>query len=289
MKVRRIPKNQLPECRSEPWVDQTRRPYCCGEDTYLPVRAGFSYDLDLPERQPYTGPGYQRLGDTLLLHGDAPAADALTTLIDWEHPACILHLNHHDGVMRLPDVTVLFGTPHDVTFRETGITYTLNPAKVMFSQGNRLEKQRIRNLIRPGEQVADMFAGIGYFTLSAAVAGAVVHAMEINPDSCGYLRRNAEANGVADTVTIDCGDCRTHLAGPYDRILMGHFDAPDFLSAALAHAKSGTVLHVHGLGDRTGDLTDTLQGAGFRYSLSEHKVKKYASRTWHCVWDIELR
>jgi tRNA wybutosine-synthesizing protein 2 len=113
--------------------------------------------------------------------------------------------------------------------------------------------------------------------------------MEINPDSCGYLRKNAEANGVADTVTIDCGDCRTRLAGPYDRILMGHFDAPDFLPAALAHAESGTVLHVHGIGDCTGDLTDTLQGAGFRYSLSEHKVKKYASRTWHCVWDIELR
>ncbi|MCZ0859660.1 SAM-dependent methyltransferase [Methanocorpusculum sp. MG] len=289
MKVRRIPKNQLQECISESWVDPARRPYCRNGYAYIPVRTGFPYDLDLPERQPYTGPGYQRLGDTLLLHSTAPTDDQLQNLIDWEHPSCILLLNHHDGVMRLPDVTVLYGVPHDVTFRETGITYTLNPTKVMFSQGNRLEKQRIRNLIRPGEQIADMFAGIGYFTLSAALAGAHVHAMEINPDSCAYLRKNSEINGVADKIAIVCGDCRTHLTGTYNRILMGHFDSPDFLTAALAHAEPGTVLHVHGIGDRTRDIEDTLQGAGFRYSLSEHKVKKYASRTWHCVWDIELR
>ena len=191
MKVRRIPKHQLAQRRTEPWVDPTRRPYCRDGWAYLPVRDGLPYDLDLPERRPYTGPGYQRLGDTLLLHGRAPDTHELQTLIDWEHPACILLLNHHTGIMRLPDVTVLYGTP---------------------SQGNRLEKQRIRSLIRPGERVADMFAGIGYFTLSAALAGAHVHAMEINPDSCAYLRKNAEANGVADAVTIDCGDCRTHLS-----------------------------------------------------------------------------
>jgi tRNA wybutosine-synthesizing protein 2 len=191
--------------------------------------------------------------------------------------------------MRLPNVSILYGIPHDVTFRESGITYTINPAKIMFSQGNRLEKQRIRTLIHPGETVADMFAGIGYFALSAAVAGARVHAMEINPNSCAYLRKNAEINGVADVITIDCGDCLTHLAGPYDRILMGHFDALNFFTAALSHAKSGTSIHVHGLGNRIKDIEDILQGAGFRYSLSEHRVKKYANHIWHCVWDVILK
>ncbi|MDR0438765.1 MAG: SAM-dependent methyltransferase [Methanocalculaceae archaeon] len=281
--------NRLPKLGSEPWVDQTRRPYCHGEYAYVPVRVGFSFDLDLPERKPYTGPGYQQLGDTLLLHGAVPTKSQLQNLIAWKHPACILHLNHHDGVMRLPDVSILYGIPHDVTFREIGIIYTINPAKIMFSQGNRVEKQRIRSLIRPGETVADMFAGIGYFTLSAAIAGARVHAMEINPVSCAYLRKNTETNGVADVITIDCGDCTTHLDGPYDRILMGHFDALDFFTTALSHAESGTFLHVHGIGNRTKDIEDILQGADFRYSLSEHRVKKYANHTWHCVWDVELK
>ena len=40
------------------------------------------------------------------------------------------------------------------------------------------------------ERVADMFAGIGYFTIPLAGSGASVHAMEINPVAFGFLHRN---------------------------------------------------------------------------------------------------
>ncbi|MDO5845904.1 MAG: SAM-dependent methyltransferase, partial [Methanocorpusculum sp.] len=90
------------------------------------------------------------------------------------------------------------------------------------------------------------------------------------------------------SVTPELGDCRDTLKGVYDRILMGHFDAVDFLPHALAHSASGTVLHVHGLGDRTAEIAQAVLSAGFRYTVSEHKVKKYASRIWHCVWDVTL-
>lgn len=288
MRVRRILKSRLTNLWTEPWVDSDRRVYCEGDTAFVPVRDGYSFDLDLPDRRPYTGPGYQRLGDTLLLHGDAPTTGELTDLIIWEQPACILQLNRHAGVLRLPEVTVLHGVPHDVTFCEAGIIYTLNPGKIMFSQGNLGEKQRIRSLVRSGERVADMFAGIGYFTLSAALAGADVHAMELNPESYGYLQKNAAANHVTGRVHAECGDCRILMSGIYDRILMGHFDAPDFLNTALAHAALGTTLHVHGVGDRADEIRAAVEGAGFRYSLSEHTVKKYASHTRHCVWDILL-
>lgn len=288
MKVRRILKSRITNIWTEPWVDPDRRVYCEGDTAFVPVRDGYSFDLDLPDCRPYTGPGYQRLGDTLLLHGNAPTVEVLANLIAWEQPACVLQLNRHAGVLRLPEVTVLHGEPHDVTFSESEIIYTLNPAKIMFSQGNRGEKQRIRSLVRSGERVADMFAGIGYFTLSAALAGADVHAMELNSDSYGYLQINAAANHVADRVHAECGDCRTLMSGIYDRILMGHFDAPEFLTAALAHAAAGTTLHVHGVGDRADAIRAAAEGAGFRYSLSEHTVKKYASHTRHCVWDVVL-
>ncbi len=290
MKVRKIPKTSLLTLTgTEPWRDTRRSIYCDGDSAYIPVLDGWPYDIEILERTPYTGPGYQRLGDTLLLHGASPSAKELAALIAWERPACILHLQHHDGVMRLPETVVLYGEPHDVTFRESDIFYTFNPTKIMFSQGNRGEKQRLRSLIKPGELVADMFAGIGYFTLSAAVAGAEVHAMEINPVSHAYLIKNIRDNDVGSRVRAECGDCRTLLRGVYDRILMGHFDAPEFLAAALSHAEPGTVLHVHGIGDRADDIRTAVEGAGFRYFLSEHTVKKYASRIWHCVWDVELR
>jgi tRNA wybutosine-synthesizing protein 2 len=288
MKIRKISKRSLPNRASEPWVDTTRRVYCEGEYAFVPVKEGYPFEDEIPDRRPYDGPGYQRMGDTLLLHGDAPTAEQLAALIAWENPSCVLHAAVHEGVMRTPKADVLFGQPHDVTFREAGITYTLDPSKVMFSQGNRGEKLRLRSLVRPGERIADMFAGIGYFTLSAALAGGDVHAVEINPVSFAYLQKNIEANGLAGRVIPELGDCREKLTGIYDRILMGHFEAPAFLENALNHAEPGTVLHVHGIGDRKNEISETVEGAGFTYVISEHKVKKYAGRLWHSVWDVKL-
>ncbi len=288
MKIRKISKRSLPNSASEPWVDTTHRVYCEGEYAFVPVKEGYPFDGEIPDRRPYDGPGYQRMGDTLLLHGDAPTAEELAALIAWENPSCVLRAAAHEGIMRTPKADVLFGQPHDATFREAGIIYTLDPSKVMFSQGNRGEKLRLRSFVNPGERIADMFAGIGYFTLSAALAGGYVHAMEINKVSFAYLQKNVEANGLSGRVIPELGDCREKLTGIYDRILMGHFEAPDFLKNALDHAGPGTVLHVHGIGDRKNDISETLEGAGFTYIISEHKVKKYAGRLWHSVWNVNL-
>ena len=288
MNVRTCRKSEIAQHLEEDWVDKTRRVFVEGDIAYIPVREGFPFDEVLAERTPYVGRGYQKMGDTILIHGDAPDDAALAELLAFEHPSCVLHSTGQTGVMRIPEIRVLYGTPHEVTFREAGISYTLDPSRVMFSQGNRGEKLRIRSLVQPGEKIADMFAGIGYFTLSAALAGGTVHAMEINPESFAFLEKNIAANYLGRKVTAECGDCREKLRGTYDRILMGHFDAIDFLPHALAHAKAGTILHVHGVGERQSEVEDAVSSAGFRYTISEYKVKKYASRTWHCVWDVKL-
>ena len=288
MNVRLFHKSEISRRQKEDWVDTTRRVFVEGDTAYIPVKEGLPFDEILEERTPYKGRGYQKMGDTIIIHGDAPTKSELEEIQAFEHPSCILHSVGQNGVMRIPEIRVLFGTPHEVTFREAGLSYTLDPSKVMFSQGNRGEKLRIRSLVREGEKIADMFAGIGYFTLSAGLAGGKVHAVEINPESFAFLQKNIEANYLGRNITAECGDCREKLRGTYDRILMGHFDAPEFLNHALAHSDVGTTLHVHGVGDRQSEIENTVSSAGFRYTISEYKVKKYASRTWHCVWDVKL-
>ena len=288
MNVRLFHKSEIAKRQKEDWVDTTRRVFVEGDTAYIPVKEGLPFDEILEERKPYKGRGYQKMGDTILIHGDAPTKSELEEIQAFEHPSCILHSVGQNGVMRIPEIRVLFGTPHEVTFHEAGLSYTLDPSKVMFSQGNRGEKLRIRTLVKPGEKIADMFAGIGYFTLSAGLAGGQVHSVEINPESFAFLQKNIEANYLGRNVNAECGDCREKLRGTYDRILMGHFDAPEFLNHALAHADIGTTLHVHGVGNRQSEIEETVSSAGFRYTISEYKVKKYASRTWHCVWDVKL-
>jgi tRNA wybutosine-synthesizing protein 2 len=143
-------------------------------------------------------------------------------------------------------------------------------------------------LVRPGERVADMFAGIGYFTIPAASSGATVHAMEINQTAFEYLQRNIIENHVADRVTAEVGDCRRLLSGIYDRVLMGHFDAPLMLADALAHVRSGSVLHVHSIDDATATIQEAVTKAGFSAVTTSRRVKKYGPHAWHVVQDVTI-
>jgi tRNA wybutosine-synthesizing protein 2 len=159
----------------------------------------------------------------------------------------------------------------------------------MFAQGNRVEKMRIATLVRNSEtpeRIADMFAGIGYFSIPVAGSGASVHAMEINPVAFGYLIRNIRKNGLEDRISSSLGNCRDLLTGTYDRIIMGHFDAVSLLPSALRHAQEGSVIHLHSIGTVEDLIKKYVESAGFSASIHVHKVKKYRPHVWHVVQDV---
>ena len=290
MRTRTVPLEALEAVLEEEWVDRTRRPYVQGDLCYVPVREGFFSDTALPERTPYRGPGYQMVGDIALIHGTAPPDEELEALVAWKQPRGVLLVEGFEGTLRTSRTRLLWGECGEVCHCEEGIRYRLDPERVMFSQGNREEKARIAALIRQSaspERVADMFAGIGYFTLPAARAGARVHAMELNPAAFGYLQSNIRENGVAAQVHAECGDCRDLLDGPYDRIIMGHFDASLMLEAALRHAESGTVLHVHSIGPAS-NIQTLIENAGYSWDIRVYRVKKYGPHRWHVVQDVIL-
>jgi tRNA wybutosine-synthesizing protein 2 len=156
---------------------------------------------------------------------------------------------------------------------------------------NKKSAERIARIVRSGsgrERVADMFAGIGYFSLPVAGAGATVHAMEINPVACRYLERNVQTNHLDDQITVSEGDCRRLLDGIYDRILMGHFDASEMLPHALRHVQPGSTIHLHAVGSQEDALRAIVEGAGFSCGIHVHKVKKYRPHAWHVVHDITI-
>jgi len=288
MRVRRVRKEELAAAVREPWADPSRRPYVQGETACVPVREGYPSDDELPERHPYSGRPFQMIGDTAVVRGRRPTDEEVAAILAWRRPACVLYLAAIEGVRRLPAAEVLHGEPHTVSHHENGLWYRLNPAEVMYAAGNLEERALMGRTVREGERVADMFAGIGYFTLPMGAAGANVHAMEINPVSFGYLVENIAANGLSGRVRAECGDCRTLLNGTYDRIVMGHFDAPAFLPDALAHARTGTVIHLHALGEAADPSTIPVETAGFEVRTITRKVKKYGPHIWHIVHDMVL-
>ncbi|MDD3857311.1 MAG: SAM-dependent methyltransferase [Methanoculleus sp.] len=288
MRARKVPAAALADIADAEWVDTSRRPYVEGGIAWVPVREGYSADTDLPERETYRGRGYHLIGDVAVLHGDAPTEEELRAIVEHCRPRGVVRVKGFLSEMRVPETEILYGSAGEVRHREQGCTFFLDPTKVMFSQGNRDEKARIAALVRPGERIADMFAGIGYFTIPAAMSGGRVHAMEINPIAFEYLQRNIMANHVADRASGELGDCRELLSGVYDRVLMGHFDAPSMLADALAHVRAGSVLHVHSIGDVSETIRERVGEAGFSAAVTSRRVKKYGPYAWHMVQDVTI-
>lgn len=291
MRVRRVRPSDLPAVAGQGWVDPGRRALVRDGVAYVPVREGWPHDLDIPGTRLYRGRGYQRLGDLVLLHGNRPTPGEVKEIDAWIRPRGILWVRGVSGVERTPVVEVVRGTAGEVCHREYGTSFLLDPARVMWAMGNLSERQRVVELAgRSGraERIGDLFAGIGYFTIPLAKAGSTVHAMEISPVACGYLARNIRGNGVTDRVLAECGDCRDLLRGTYDRLILGHFDSPRYLADALAHAASGSALHVHTLSDEAERIGTLAREAGFSAEVTTRRVKSYAPHTWHMVQDVVL-
>jgi tRNA wybutosine-synthesizing protein 2 len=291
MRARKIAREHLSTMNDAGWVDHSRSPYVEGDVAWVPVKLHEPYDAEIRKSPRYAGRGYYMVGDVAVIHGDKPPGAALEEIVRFRHPRGIVWIASLQDITRTPQTELLWGTAGEVQHKESGYTYLLDPQKVMFSMGNRNEKMRIAGLIRAGtgsERVADMFAGIGYFTIPMAGAGAAVHAMEINPVAFGYLERNISGNGLSGHIIATPGDCRTSLAGTYDRIVMGHFDAVDMLSVALGHVTPGSILHIHSIGPAEEQIREIVEGTGFSATIQVHRVKKYRPHAWHVVQDVTI-
>ena len=219
MRVRAVQRDKSGELRTADWIDRTRAPFAEGDIIWVPVIASESCDREIPERKRYRGRGYYRVGDIAVLHGKEPTRSEIDEIAGFCHPRGILWIKSLQDITRTPETKIVWGCGGEVCHREAGFSYILDPEKVMFSMGNREEKARIarmvRNQPRP-ERIADMFAGIGYFSIPLAGTGADVHAIEINPVAFGYLVRTIEANGLSGRITPSFGDSRCLLSGTYD-------------------------------------------------------------------------
>lgn len=131
----------------------------------------------------------------------------------------------------------------DYTLPEFGIRIAFRPTD--FTQVNHginriLVRRAVRMLEpRPGERVADLFCGIGNFTLPLAAAGAVVVGIEGTEELVDRARANARSNGLSSLASFECADLfdvdEARLAGwgPFEKLLI---DPPRTGAAELVKA-----------------------------------------------------
>ncbi|RZV12114.1 tRNA wybutosine-synthesizing protein 2 [Natrinema hispanicum] len=221
------------------------------------------------------------------------------------------------GTYREPRTRLLAGEQDTETIHtEHGTQYGLDPTKVMFSPGNQAERARMGEIVDADEHVFDMFAGIGYFTLPIARAGAQVTATELNPTAFRYLLENAMLNDVGDRIDAYMTDCRDLAGGlDVDRVIMGYYgssddssdddnegagtrtdEAHEFLPDALEALSPGGVVHYHEatpearLWDRPlARLERAADAAGRDLEvLEKRRVKSHSAGVAHVVVDARF-
>ncbi|MCX6767286.1 MAG: class I SAM-dependent methyltransferase family protein [Candidatus Micrarchaeota archaeon] len=159
-----------------------------------------------------------------------------------------------EGEYRTTPLEIIAGEKRTETiYRESGCSFRLDVSKVFFSPRLSFERERIAGLVKPGEKVLALFAGVGPYPIVIAKKQpkAKVAAIELNPDAVKYMRANAAANKVL--VEIIEGDVKktapAKFRGWADRITMPlPHTGEDFLDAALAAAAKGCIIHFYCFG-----------------------------------------
>jgi tRNA (guanine37-N1)-methyltransferase len=88
------------------------------------------------------------------------------------------------------------------TIRENKCTFKLDFSTVYWNPRLCTEHERIVNKLSKGDVLYDVFAGIGPFSVPAAHKGVKVLANDLNPESCKWLRENAQSNKVGSNIDI---------------------------------------------------------------------------------------
>jgi len=208
------------------------------------------------------------------------------------------------GPYRQPAVELIAGSSNtDTKFRENGVTFHLDPMKVMFSVGNKAERVRMSRL-GAAECVVDMFAGIGQLSLPMAVHAhpRVIHAIEWNPDAFQYLSQNIEANKVSNIMKPHFGDSgllAPKIAhGEADRVLMGLIQGTTrYLKQGLLCVSPGGFLHIHEVSAKKelgvqvfSLLQEIARSMNLEVELIQaRRIKTYNPQLTHFVLDVQVQ
>ena len=275
----------------------------------LPVRQGVRTPADILGFEP----SLERIGDIVVIDEDDPdrAVAIAEAVIDADLPAqsVLNRASKIKGELRVRDWEVVAvddaaaadsdRSPTETVHREYGHEYLLDLAAVYFSPRLATERHRVVEQIEPGEQVLDMFAGVGPFAIPAASREASVVAVDLNETAVDYCRENARRNGVAERVTAIAGDVR-EVADDYggwaDRLVMNlPHSANEFVETAVALAGEECVIHYYDIQHEDDPFEPGIaairEAAEPEYAVSvetEHVVRSYAPHELNLCLDVRL-
>jgi tRNA wybutosine-synthesizing protein 3 len=260
---------------------------------------------------------WERYGDLILFPKNSFSEDKTNDLLDegfWMVIANALKVSKIGiqgeirGEFRQSGARLVFGKDANVEHIENGITYSFDVTKCMFSSGNISERIRVAQFDCNGEEILDLYAGIGYYTLPLLVHSKCnhIHSCEWNKEASDSLNHNLVKNNVKDRCSVYIGDNKitipsSSVIGNMDRVFLGLLPSSKegWPLALLSLKDEGGMIHLHGNSPSKNEqdwaqdiikqlsLISTSLGKNWKISLQHlEKVKWYSPHVRHVVLDI---
>ncbi|MEM1578122.1 MAG: methyltransferase, partial [Archaeoglobaceae archaeon] len=155
-----------------------------------------------------------------------------------------------DGVYRVAGYEVIYGKETETIAKEYGCRFLVDPTKVYYSSKLSTERERVAKLVKNGERVLVMFAGVGPFAILIAKLSKAneVIGVELNKFAVEYFRRNVRLNKVENIIVLegDVAEIVPKLEGRFDRVLMpAPYSAESFVYLLKGKVKKGGFVHYY--------------------------------------------
>lgn len=214
-----------------------------------------------------------------------------------------------EGEYRLRRLEYIAGEAKTVTIhKEHGCLFSVDLAKCYFSPRLSYERLRIAKLVKTGEVIVNMFAGVGCFSIVIAKHSEAkeIYSIDINPIAVKFMKKNIVLNKVNDRVIPIEGDAKeviiNMLSKKADRVLMPLPEkAIQYLPyAALALKEGGGYIHYYDF-EHAGKGEDPIKKAltrvesklrelGFEYSVCFGRIVRTTGPNWYQVaLDISIK
>ncbi len=210
------------------------------------------------------------------------------------------------GDFRVRELRLLAGEDKTSTkYRESGCVFAVDVEKCYFSPRLSHERLRVASMVKPGETVVNMFAGVGCFSIIIAktVGQTKVFSIDVNPTAVKYMEENVRINRVYGKVIPLLGDSKeiidAQLQGKADRVLMPLPEkALEYLPYAVsALKKPGGWIHYYDFQHATGNekpvektklkAAQKLDSLGVGYNFAFSRVVRSTGPNWYqTVLDI---
>lgn len=274
-------------------VDRTLRPKVMDDHLFIPVIKGEDRLLFTKNARQEELCRHEQIGGVVVLQDEnILGAEKILAARPSVHTA-LFATSAVEGEFRTKSFKLLAGEDTTKTIvHEYGKRMEIDLSAAYFSARLANERQRILSMMKEGETILDMFAGVGPFPVMLSPKAELIIANDINPDAVLLMQKNLRLNKITNVIPV-LGDAanlsKTLTPLKFDRIIMNlPMNAEKFLETAACLTKPGTVIHLYSLVEKEMQLDEVIAKTFPNVGVSEHMLRSYSPTSWHAVYDIEV-